>query len=220
MLARCLILAIGLMAAGAATPADANSGAAAEVLRLYTSKSGKYKVKFPQRAELTESVSEPEDGPKTYNLFAFVPSPKAVYAVMYFDVAKKPTSAKRAVNDMGEALRGKGKTISTEDLDLDDPEAVGKEWVVELSNAFFRYHVILKGTRAYHVALMAEDEDTVTGADADKFFASFTLLEDEAPKPKPKPKPKVVDDDDDVPPPPKPKPKPKTVPKDDDDKPY
>lgn len=219
MLARCLILTVGLLAAGVAVPADAS--AAAETFRGYTSKTGKYKVKFPQRAELTESLSEPEDGPTTYNVFGLVPSPKAVYAVMYFDIAKRPTTAsaaKRTVNEMGEALRGKGKLVSSEELELEDETQTGKEWLVELSNAHFRYRVILKDKRAYHIALMAEDEDSVTGTDADKFFNSFAVLEDEKPKskpkpkvdddepaPRPKPKPKVDDDDEPVPPKPKPK---------------
>jgi hypothetical protein len=225
MMIRPLLAAVGLLIV-VASAAPAEGPAAADVFRSYTSKSGRYKVKLPSKAELTESVTEPEDGPKMFNLFAVVQSPKAVYGIMYFDLPKKPSDAKRAVKEIGDATKGKGKITSSEELDLDEG-IVGREWLVELPNATFRYRVLIKDRRAYHVALMSEDEEAATGKDADKYFDSFELIVDDspkpkarpkvddgdepAPKPKPKPKPKVDDEDE-----PLPKPKPKPKPKDDD----
>ncbi|MBY0513329.1 MAG: hypothetical protein K2P78_05395 [Gemmataceae bacterium] len=247
MFARALVAALGLAAVAALTPAaDPAAGpAAAETFRGYTSKPGRYKVKLPSRADLTESITVPDEGAKMFNLFAVVGSPKAVYGIMYFDLAKKPSNPKQTIKEVGDGTRGKGKTTGTQDLDLGE-DVVAREWSVELPNAAFRYRVILKDRRVWHVALMAEDEEVTTNKDAEKFFDSFEILDEEvpkttkpkpkaddddepAPKPKPKPKPKVDDEDEPLPKPkkptpkpvddedePLPKPKPKPAPKKDD----
>ena len=161
---------VGLVAgvAGAADPAPE--------FKPFASSAGRYKVLFPGgvRTETTE-VKTPA-GPATVTLDA-AKAGETTFLVSFVDVpdsvAQQPAGPR--LEKVRDANKGAdGTLLADKELTVGDEKYPAREVLIGKPDGTLRTRIVIAGNRLYQV-MARGPRAAVTGADADRFFASFEV---------------------------------------------
>jgi hypothetical protein len=158
----------------------------AAVAEDYTSREGKYEVKFPGKVKEQSQVAPTPVGKVKIFLAVCERSPDLAYLVSYVDypaaaVKAPPQKVLAGVRD-GNARPG-GKVLSDKEIAFGRGKLPGRDVLIEKPGLLgrgleghFRNRMILRGARLYQVAVVGS-KAAVTAKEADDFIASFRLTE-------------------------------------------
>lgn len=161
---------VGLVAAvgGAADPAPE--------FRQYASSAGRYKVLFPGPARTETTEVKTPTGTATVTLDATTAG-GVTYLVSFVDVpdevAKRPAGPR--LDKVRDAAKGTDGTVVTDkELTVGDEKFPARDVVVVKPDGAIRNRIVIAGNRLYQV-MARGPKDAVTGAAADRYFASFEV---------------------------------------------
>lgn len=171
MRARTFALVGVVVAAGGLGAADPAPG-----FMPYASSAGRFKVLFPGPAKTESTEVKTPTGTATVTLDAATAG-GLTYLVSFVDVpddiAQKPAGPR--LDKVRDAQKGAdGTVLSDKDLTVGDEKYPGREVLILKPDGAIRNRIVLAGNRLYQVMLRGPKE-AVTGADADRFFASFVV---------------------------------------------
>lgn len=165
-----------VLAAAVVVCAALTAGAADE--EKYTSKEGKFTVRFPKGAKVVKTDTvKTADGSELHRIAA-ADGKEKVYMVMYGDLpdSVKNVPAKTLLDtaEKGGVERIKGKLVSSKDIELGKNKLPGREFVVEKDGNKLRNRTFLVDARLYTV-IVGGTKDFATTKEATAFLDSFEI---------------------------------------------
>jgi len=150
----------------------------APTFKLFSSKAGRFSVLMPATPSEQKQEIATDAGPVQSVMFIAAGANNSAFIAAYADYPNAARDAETSAKVVSGARDGilrntKGKLINDKEISLD--KSAGRAFLIEQDGGqFFNVRVYLVGKRLYQLIVVGPKAEA-TGADADKYLASFKL---------------------------------------------
>lgn len=145
----------------------------------YTSKEGRFSVKFEGKPKVSNETVDTELGPIGMGIFMYEKSPSEVYMVTYSDYPPDQIEGATAELLLSGAKEGAIESLGINGVRTEEwSELSGNtslDFTADNGTYFVRYKLVLVKNRLYQIAILAEG-DYSDAKLSKKFFKSFKLI--------------------------------------------